>query len=63
MSATNALLERNAERGHDLGAQALGISPALGALVLTCADHRVDPRTSLDWTSERPSFCATLAEE
>ncbi len=43
MSATEMLLARNGERREDLGGRALGISPGLRALVLTCADHRVDP--------------------
>jgi carbonic anhydrase len=43
MSATDTLLTRNGERCDHLGGRALGISPGLRALVLTCGDHRVDP--------------------
>jgi carbonic anhydrase len=43
MTATETCLERNAERSHNLSERALAISPDLRALVLTCADHRVDP--------------------
>ncbi|MGA8744287.1 MAG: carbonic anhydrase [Solirubrobacterales bacterium] len=43
MSATDRLLKRNADRTEDLSEKALTISPDLHALVLTCADHRVDP--------------------
>jgi carbonic anhydrase len=42
-SATTTVLERNASRMEDLSAKQLTISPDLRALVLTCADHRVDP--------------------
>ncbi len=47
MSATDTLLKRNAERRDDLSKKALTISPGLRALVLTCADHRVDPASVL----------------
>jgi carbonic anhydrase len=43
MSATETMLERNAIRSSELGARRFSISPDLRALVLTCADHRVDP--------------------
>jgi carbonic anhydrase len=43
MSATDTLLLRNADRRDDLSEKEFTISPGLRALVLTCADHRVDP--------------------
>jgi carbonic anhydrase len=43
MSATDTLIQRNANRSRDLSGESLEISPGLRALVLTCADHRVDP--------------------
>jgi carbonic anhydrase len=43
MSATDTVLERNAARSEDLRERNLTISPDLRAIVLTCADHRVDP--------------------
>ncbi len=43
MSATETLLDRNTTLRDELGERALAISPGLRALVLTCADHRVDP--------------------
>lgn len=41
MSATQLLVERNSAR--PLSNQPLPVEPSLRALVLTCADHRVDP--------------------
>lgn len=43
MSATDALIERNADRREELSQRAFTISPGLRALVLACADHRADP--------------------
>jgi carbonic anhydrase len=43
MSATDTVIERNAARSKDLGERHFTITPDLKALVLTCADHRVDP--------------------
>jgi len=43
MSATATLLARNGKLSDGLGRRALGISPELRTLVLTCGDHRVDP--------------------
>jgi carbonic anhydrase len=43
MSATDTVLERNAARSESLGERNFTTSPDLRALVLTCADHRVDP--------------------
>ena len=43
MSATETLLDRNTNLRDALGRRALAISPGLRAIVLTCADHRVDP--------------------
>jgi carbonic anhydrase len=42
-TATDTLLERNAELSSDLSAKAFTLTPDLHALILTCADHRVDP--------------------
>jgi carbonic anhydrase len=43
LTAIDRLLERNAELSEDLGAKSFTLTPDLHALVLTCADHRVDP--------------------
>jgi carbonic anhydrase len=43
MFASETLLKRNAERVDHLSTRSLTLTPALRALVLTCADHRVDP--------------------
>jgi carbonic anhydrase len=43
ISATDTVIERNAARRKDLSERDLRINPDLKALVLTCADHRVDP--------------------
>ena len=43
LTATDRLIERNAELSRELGARAFTLTPDLHALVLTCADHRVDP--------------------
>ena len=43
LTATDRLLKRNAELSEDLGAESFTLTPDLHALVLTCADHRVDP--------------------
>jgi carbonic anhydrase len=43
MFVTETLLKRNAERIDHLSKRTLTLTPALRALVLTCADHRVDP--------------------
>ena len=43
LTATDRLLKRNAELSKDLGAKSFTLTPDLHALVLTCADHRVDP--------------------
>jgi carbonic anhydrase len=43
MSATDTVLERNAARSKELGERHLTISPDLRAIILACADHRVDP--------------------
>jgi carbonic anhydrase len=37
------MVERNAARSEELSERQFTISPDLRALVLTCADHRVDP--------------------
>jgi carbonic anhydrase len=42
-SATDTLLERNAARSRSLGEKSFTLTPDLHAIVLTCADHRVDP--------------------
>lgn len=42
-SATDTLLERNAELSTELSEKSFTLTPDLHALVLTCADHRVDP--------------------
>jgi carbonic anhydrase len=43
ISATETLLERNIELSTDLSRRSFTLTPDLHALVLTCADHRVDP--------------------
>jgi carbonic anhydrase len=43
VSVTETVLERNAERSDELSERQLTITPDLKVLVLTCADHRVDP--------------------
>jgi carbonic anhydrase len=43
MSATETIIERNAARSRALSERRFTVSPDLKALVLTCADHRVDP--------------------
>jgi carbonic anhydrase len=43
MSATQTVLQRNADLSEQLGERTFTITPDLKALVLTCADHRVDP--------------------
>jgi carbonic anhydrase len=43
ISATATLLERNLELSTDLSRRSFTLTPDLHALVLTCADHRVDP--------------------
>lgn len=43
MSATETVLERNATLSGALSEKHFAIAPDLKALVLTCADHRVDP--------------------
>lgn len=43
LTATDTLLKRNAELSNDLSAKSFTLTPNLHALVLTCADHRVDP--------------------
>jgi carbonic anhydrase len=43
MSATDTVIERNAARSKELSERQFTITPDLKALVLTCADHRVDP--------------------
>ncbi len=46
-SATDTLLERNSELSTDLSGRSFTLTPELHALVLTCADHRVDPAQAL----------------
>jgi carbonic anhydrase len=43
MFVTETLLKRNAERQNQLSKRSLTLTPKLRALVLTCADHRVEP--------------------
>jgi carbonic anhydrase len=43
LTATDRLLKRNAGLSEDLRAKSFTLTPDLKALVLTCADHRVDP--------------------
>lgn len=43
LTATDTLLRRNAELSQDLSAKSFTLTPDLHALILTCADHRVDP--------------------
>jgi carbonic anhydrase len=43
LTATDTLLKRNAELSKELSAKSFTLTPDLHALVLTCADHRVDP--------------------
>jgi carbonic anhydrase len=43
LTATDTLLKRNTELSKDLSAKSFTLTPDLHALVLTCADHRVDP--------------------
>jgi carbonic anhydrase len=43
MSATETVLTRNAELSPRLRERSFTITPDLKAIVLTCADHRVDP--------------------
>lgn len=43
MSVTEMLIARNAVRRDQLRERQFKVSPDLRALVLTCADHRVDP--------------------
>ena len=42
-TATDTLLKRNAQLSKDLSGKSFTLTPDLHALVLTCADHRVDP--------------------
>ncbi len=42
-TATDTLLERNALLSEGLSAKSFSLTPNLRALILTCADHRVDP--------------------
>jgi carbonic anhydrase len=43
MSATETVLARNADLSTELSERSFTTTPNLKALVLTCADHRVDP--------------------
>jgi carbonic anhydrase len=43
MSVTETVIERNGRLSEQLGEQRFTLTPNLKALVLTCADHRVDP--------------------
>ena len=43
LTATDTLLERNAKLSKGLSGKSFTLTPGLHALVLTCADHRVDP--------------------
>lgn len=63
LTATDTLLKRNAELSKDLSAKSFTLTPDLHALVLTCADHRVDPAQVLGLSSARLSCCATRAAE
>jgi carbonic anhydrase len=43
MSVTETVIERNEKLSEQLSEQSFTLTPNLKALVLTCADHRVDP--------------------
>ncbi len=46
--STDILIGRNARRAETLSAAGHSLTPALRTIVLTCADHRVDPAYVLD---------------
>lgn len=49
--STDILIGRNARRAKALSAASRSLTPALRTIVLTCADHRVDPAHVLDLQS------------
>jgi carbonic anhydrase len=46
--STDILIDRNARHAGTLRAASRSLTPALRTIVLTCADHRVDPAHVLD---------------
>lgn len=46
--STDILVRRNARRAGTLSTVSRSLTPALRTIVLTCADHRVDPAHVLD---------------